>query len=148
MSFFRAVLHFASVAWSLIAGVPGDIAGVLSALWHFAGSIHSLLVTLAARVLRALHSGHLDLTALLVTAIDDLQGAIDRIARWVLRHFIFPLRAFLLAQIAALRRWTAGQLAILRALEWRLYFASLAFTIRQVTIERKARIADVQAARA
>lgn len=148
MDFFRTVLHYAQVAWSVIAGIPSDVGNALSAVYKFIGAEHALWSRLFAVIGRALHAAHIDLASELLAAIGSLTLALLRVKGWIWHMFIAPVRSFLLGRIAALQRWTKGQLNLVYLRMLSLYFLALSYTDKRVSAERKDRIADVTAARA
>lgn len=148
MDFIRTVLHWANVAWSAILGIPGDIGTAFDHVWRFIGSLTSLLAHLYGRIARDVLQSYLQVIADVIDALDQQSRALDRVKAWIYRYDIVPLRSFLLVVIARLAAAVNRQLALLKALELRLYILSLTFTLKQVAAERAARIADVRAARA
>lgn len=148
MGFLRSVLHYARAAWDIIWGLPVDVSHAFEAIWRFAGSIHNLFDNTISIVLRQLHSGHLSLTQLILDAMTDYLNALKRIAHWIWNRQVNPVRLDLIARIRALQRWTARKIAAEHYFAIRLYFLALAYAYRLVSVERSARIAAVNAARA
>lgn len=148
MDFWRTVLRYAGIAWNDVTAGVADVAKAFDSVWRFIGSLTSLVSHLYARTLKGLLAAYLYIISDMVNVITGQSAAIDRVRGWIYKYDIVPLRGFLLAVILALAKRTEQQLAALKALEFRLYFLSLTYTQQQVTIERKARIADVNAARA
>jgi hypothetical protein len=142
------MLHYAQSAWSIVANPGEDIATALQALWKFIGSVHILLAHIFAVVDRAVHSRHLTLSGLLLALAGDLLDALVRLKDWIWSHQVNPVRAHLSDRIGKLRRWTAAMLALEQRYAVSLYFLSLHYAWRQFTVERKARLAEVKAARA
>lgn len=148
MNFLRTVIGLASSAWNFLTGLPGDVSRALQELWKFVNSVHDELGWMARIPLLSNIFGLVRLVTALVNFNFVLLRALARFARWIIDELVNPLRLYLLRQIAALRAWTAAQLAALTALVWLLHRRALAYTDQQVGIERQARIADVKAARA
>jgi len=148
MDFFRTMLRYASDAWSFITGLPGDVGNALQHVWNFTGSLARLVDHLVANVLRHMLAGYLDILNTVISALENTQGELDRVKAWIYFHEVMPLRTFLLVVMDLLAKRIENQLAALRALVITLYLRSLAYANSLVAAERKARIADVKAARA
>jgi len=142
------MLKYASDAWSFLAGIPGDIGTALGNLWKFTGSLATLLDHIISKVVRSLLSAYLNVISDVLGAMENLQGALERVKAWVYVYDIVPLRSFLLDVIARLAYRLEKQVAALKALEYRLYYASRSYAAHLVSAERAARIADVKNARA
>lgn len=147
MNFFRTLLHYAQDAWNFITGLPGDVSSAILAVWHFVASVQNMLTHIAARVIKPLLEGYLGLYADIIRALEDLLDNDSRIGPWIYATWIYPLWRAVLARIASLRAWVQRQLNILRALVFRLYLASLQYTNREVSLERKYRLDDIRMAR-
>jgi len=148
MDFLRTVLHYASVAWSFIAGIPSDIGQAFDRIWRFAGSLYSLLSHLFSRIALDVLAGYLAILSGVIDAIAGQNQAIARSRTWIYRYYIVPLRSFLVNLMMRVALALLTRINAVRALAILLYARSIAFTVHQVAIERSARIADVRAARA
>lgn len=148
MGFLRTLIGWGRDAWGAVTGGAADVAGALGKLWHYITSVHNLLSWLAGVPVLDLVSGLTGFATEVERAYVDLYKALARIAVWILNHLIMPWVKKLLALIAALdareradvKRLIADDIEGLRLAE--------AYTDRQVTTERIARIKDVAAARA
>jgi hypothetical protein len=148
VDFLRTVLHYASVAWSFIAGIPSDIGQAFDHVWRFVGSLYSLVAHMFSRITLDVLSGYLSLLSGVIDAIAGQNEAIARSRAWIYRYYIVPLRSFLISLLLRTTLALLKRIDAVRALAILLYIRSLSFTVRQVAIERSARIADVRAARA
>lgn len=148
MDFLRTALHYASVAWRFITGIPSDVGQAFDHVWRFVGSLYSLLSHLWGRVSKDVLQGYLQLLGDLIDTVDGMSRTMDRIKTWIWRYQVLPVRNFLLLVIVRMGLALQRKIAAARALSWHLYYLGLAYTRRQVTVERAARIADVKAARA
>jgi len=146
MWFVRTVIHYASLAWNALLGLPGDVSAALQEVWKFIGSVHTLLDHLVSVVLRNLHSGHLQLTWSILKALAELMLAVARIANWIWRHQVNPVRLGLLRQLARLRSWTSDRIDVEHRYATRLYFLALNYAYHLVALERKYRRQAVAAA--
>jgi hypothetical protein len=148
MGFLRTVLHYAQTAWSIVFGLPGDVGHALSEIWKFIGSVHALLDNLFSVINRQFLTKDLTLSQVILTALGDILDVLERIKNWIWAHQVNPVRKHLIDRINRLQRWTARRLLAERIFALRLYFLSVAYAFKLVSGERKARIADVKAARA
>lgn len=148
MGFFHDLVKLAGDAWRLLSGVGGDIGSALAGLWHFILSVHNLLDHLISSVVRGLFAGLIAVGASLVANLSWVADALRRVASWIWGFEVLPVKVMLLGLIAALRAWTARQLAIQRGEYWGLFHIGEAYTRKLVTAETAARIKDVNAARA
>ena len=140
MGFLKTLLHWASNAWNLIAGIPGDIGQALHHLWNFIGSLHALLDHLISRVVKDYLAAHLGFTLWGFAALEELFKVQFRIASWILRHFIKPLRAYTDKRLAQLKAWVSFWLTRLWLLELQLYAAARRYALALVTAEKQQRI--------
>jgi hypothetical protein len=147
VNFLKSVLHYASAAWSLVAGAVTDPAQALLAVWHFAGSVQSLLDHLFSTVNRDLLTGVVFYLGTVDHALQDYLSAIGRIARWIWGKQVDPVYQHLRRMIIGLQRWTLAWISKLVAMIVTYYWASLRYADQQVGIERSQRTAAVTAAR-
>jgi hypothetical protein len=118
MNILKTLLGWATSAWHGITGIPGDVSRALQSVWHYITSVHNMLSWITAnpllgyvRTALAYMTGiHFDLIA--------IHDALGRIAHWIWIDIVRPVRDQLNRRISALAAWTA----------------------RQLTAERKARI--------
>jgi hypothetical protein len=145
--FLRNVFHYATLAWGVVAGIPGDVGRALDHIFRFAASVHTLVDHLVSSVLRAAHAAILNVFSASMGLFSDIINALYRIDPFIRHKYVIPLVAWVNARIWALRNWTAARLTALALYVVSLYRKSLAYTQHMVGVERKQRIADVRAAR-
>jgi hypothetical protein len=148
MGLLKSMLHYAQVAWGIVSSPVGDISAALRAIWHFTGSVHTLLAELFATVSRLLHWRHVTLSTLILVAVGNILGAVIRIKAWIWHHQVNPVRLALIKRINRDHLWTAHNFFLLRQYDVRLFFGALGYAYRLVRHERAVRIKDVIAARA
>lgn len=148
MNFLRSALHYAAVAWGIVSGIPGDVGSGLTALWKFAGGIHTLLDHIVSIVIRDLHSVHLKFSWSELNAIGDIINMVRRAVKWIWFHYVHPVEISLSRRILALHRLLDARTRRLLSTIYLYYLASLVYSHRLFADERKWRIQDVNQARA
>jgi hypothetical protein len=148
MGFLRSVLHYASVAWGLVSGVVANPAQALESVWHFAGSIQTLLDHIVSKVNKDVLSAFLFYISICDKALQDYLRAMSRIARWIWGKQVNPVRVNLNHRIYVLKAWVRRWIARLIAMIVYYYFLSLRYSYHLVSLERKYRLADIKFARA
>lgn len=148
MNIFGTLTGWARSAWGAITGAATAIPDALEKAWRFVQSVYNTLGWLVRFVLRSAIVGLWDELNTAVSLVSGIPDALGRLAAWVDMELVKPLRAQVLAWLAALKVWTAGQIAITQALEYRLYDAALKYTWELTGTEHDARVKDVDRARA
>jgi hypothetical protein len=148
VGFLRSVLHYASVAWGLVSGVVANPAQALESVWHFAGSIQTLLDHIVSKVNKDVLSEFLFYISICDKALQDYLRAMSRIARWIWGRQVNPVRVNLNHRIHVLKAWAQRWISRLIAMIVYYYWASITYTNKQVGLERKYRLADIKFARA
>jgi hypothetical protein len=143
VNFLKSVLNYASTAWGIVSGIAGDPGKALIAVWHFIGSVQSLIDRLFSIENKDLLSAFLFYASIVDAALRDYLGAIERIAKWIWGKQVLPVYRSLRTQILALRKFTVGWIAKLIAMIAYYYLASIRYTYQQVSIERAQRAAAI-----
>lgn len=143
MGFLRSVLHYASAAWSVISGAVTDPAQALIAVWHFIGSVQTLLDHMFSSVNKDVLSAFLFYVSIVDDALKEYVNAIRRIASWIWGKQVNPVRLNLLKRLAALQALLHQWVVKLITMIVTYYVASIRYTNQQVGLERKYRLADI-----
>lgn len=148
MGFLKTLIGWGRDAWNAVFGAVTDIPGALVKLWHYITSLHDLLSWLTGIPVLDTLKGLVNFAGDMERAYADVIKALARVATWILNHLIMPWVKKLLALIAALDARERADVKRLIADDIEDLRISEAYTDRQVTTERTARIKDVNAARA
>jgi hypothetical protein len=148
VNFLRTVLNYASAAWGLVWGTVTDPAKALQAVWHFIGSVQSLVDHLFSTVSRALLSEMTEYLQLVDGALIAYLRMANRVWRWIWSRQIVPVRNNLYRIIQLERIWRLAADRRLTALIHYDFIASMQYAYFWVQQERVWRLADVAAARA
>ena len=143
MNFLRTVLRYASSAWSVITGAAADPVQAFEAVWHFAGSIQSLLDNLVSIVVKGLLVGVVDYIGVVDKALQDYLAAIGRISKWIWGRQTYPVYKHLREMIIGVRKWATAWFAKLIAMIAFYYLRGVQYTNKQVSAEAKARAAAI-----
>ena len=148
MNFLRTVLNYASAAWNLVWGTVTDPAKALQAVWHFTGSVQTLLDHLFSTVNKDLLAGVTEYLQLVDGALAAYAKMANRIWRWIWFRQIVPTKNYLYHLIALERVWRLAATARLLGLIYYYYFLSVRYAYFLAQQERVWRLQSVAAARA
>lgn len=148
MGFLGDLLNWGRSAWNGIFGAAQDVAGALTKLWHYITSVHNLLSWLTGVPVLETVTGLTGFAINVVKTMRVIIAALDRIPAWILAHLVLPWVRYLQKLITQLAAKEARDVRMLIQDDIEGLRLAEAYTDVQVTIERLARIKDVQAARA
>jgi hypothetical protein len=148
LNFLKTVLHYASVAWSGVTSAVENPVATLESVWHFIGSVQTLLDNLFSNVNKDVLHAYLMYLNWITEGMKDYLAMVVRIKNWIWGHQVNPTRINLLKAINAVKAYAARWIHWIIVFENLLYLRSIKYTLNMVTQERGARIKDVLAARA
>lgn len=147
MSIIDTVRHWASTAWNDFTGAVTDPVTALESLWKFVSGTNTMQQWLMRFPLWQQFTSTVAVVGQLVRAVRMIGDAIDRIAAYVWRQLIAPLRAQLLSLIRAERYRERQDTAMTRRQLDRAFRWLLLFTVTAVRAEQQRRARAVTAAR-
>jgi hypothetical protein len=148
LNFLRTVLSYAASAWNIVSGAVTDPAKALQSVWHFIGSVQTLVDHLVGTVNRDLLSGVMEYLGLVDGAFLAYARMINRIWRWIWFRQVLPTKNYLYRLISLERVWRLAADRRLTALIHYYFIASMQYAYFWVQRERVWRLAAVAAARA
>lgn len=140
MNWLKTLAGWASSAWSGISGAVTDPVKVITSLWHYITSLHDVLAWLTANPIVQFYNTALDVFRAIQGLVDLVHDVLERLASWIWRHQVLPVRTQLRQAIARLDAWARMMFVRQQAEIVRLYRSALAYTRKLVGIERAQRI--------